>query len=79
MNATTTRSEQIKNQLRTLLRDHGYTMEGATLIQKAIRGFCSARVVGRFRDTIDACEWLIPVIREDGFSDRLRKIMQPAD
>lgn len=54
-----------------LLRDFGYGFEGRTLIEKGIKGFTVDRVVGRFRDPMDAAEYLCPIIKSDEFTSRL--------
>jgi hypothetical protein len=67
-------SDLVKTRLKLLLKDYGYEMQGNTLIEKAIRGFTSARVINRFRDVFDAAEYLRPVIADENFSNRLNKI-----
>jgi len=54
-----------------LLKDFGYRFEGKTLIELGIKGFTSARVVGTFRDALDAAEYLCPIIHDDEFTRRL--------
>lgn len=56
---------------RVLLRDFGYRFDGKTLIEKGIRGFTADRVVGTFRDAMDAAEYLCPIIKNDEFTSRL--------
>ena len=55
-----------------LLKDFGYRLEGNTLIENGIRGFTSDRIVpGRFRDAMDAAEWLCHIVKSDEFTSRL--------
>ncbi len=57
---------------KTLLRDFGYRLEGTTLIENGIKGFTSDRIVpGKFRDALDAAEYLCPIIHSDEFTSRL--------
>lgn len=60
-----------------LLRDYGYRMAGRTLIEKGIRGFTSDRIVGNFRDEMDACIRLCPIIHDDEFTTRLARLQTP--
>ena len=69
-----TRSEIINRNLAILLRDFGYRHEGSLLISAGIFGFCSDSIVGRFKTTMAAAEWLIPIIHDNEFYDRLNKI-----
>ncbi len=54
-----------------LLNDYGYDFQGNVLIEKAIKGFTSARVVGRFRDAYDAAVYMCPIIHDDEYTRRL--------
>jgi hypothetical protein len=56
---------------RVLLRDFGYRFEGRTLVERGIRGFTSDRIVGQFRDAMDAAEYLCPMIHDPEFTRRL--------
>jgi hypothetical protein len=65
--------------LRRLLLDHGYDVQGNTIISKGIRGFCSDSAWGRCRSIMDACERLIPIIHDDEFTSRYNRITNPKD
>lgn len=54
-----------------LLKEYGYEFAGGVLIEKGIRGYTRDRVVGRFRDAMDAAEYLCPFVRDDEFTNRL--------
>lgn len=71
--STSARQDKLNRQLTVLLRDHGYKMDGSTLMTIPIRRFDRPEVVGTFDSLMRACEYLIPIVREDDFSDRYRK------
>ena len=54
-----------------LLRDFGYRFVGGVLIERGIRGFTRDRVLGNFRDAMDAAEFLCPIIHDEEFTQRL--------
>jgi len=69
---------QLTIRLEVLLRDFGYRFTGDTLIEKAIRGHTSERVVGRFLGGIfAAAEHLIPIIHDEEYHNRWTKITTP--
>lgn len=56
--------------LQTLLFDFGYRVEGKILIENAIPGFTSERIVTRVSSLYDAAERLCPLVRDDEFTRR---------
>lgn len=66
-----TRREQIQAKLKQLLSDFGYEVQGNTIINKAIRGFCGPTIFGKCRDLWDATEQLCPIIHSDEYTNRL--------
>jgi hypothetical protein len=68
--------KQLRSALELLLHDYGYSYAGdGQLIENAIRGFTSARIVRhKFRDIYDAVEYLMPIIRADSFIDRYNQL-----
>lgn len=60
--------------LRILLSDFGYRFDGGTLIRKGIRGFTSDSIVGKRNGLLNAVESLIPIIHDDEFYRRWRKL-----
>ncbi len=66
---------RLDERLRQLLKDFGYRLEGnKTLIQSGVQGFTADRICGHARDAFDACEQLIPIIRDDNFHSEFRRI-----
>ena len=61
----------------TLLKDYGYKFAGGVLIELGIRGHTRDRVVGNFRDEMDAAEFLCPIIKDDEFTSRLASFSTP--
>lgn len=59
----------MEKRLHRLLQEYGYRLDGHSLVSVGIRGFTSSRIVCRVRDIWDACEYLIPIIRDDDFTD----------
>lgn len=60
--------------LAQLLRDFGYRVDGTSLVSVGVRGFTSDRIVRRVRGLFDAAEQLIPIIHEDAYYERFRRI-----
>ncbi len=64
----------LENRLTVILRDHGYRWTGDTLIEKAIRGWTSETVVGRFpRGILSACEHLMPRLADPEFTAAIQR------
>lgn len=55
---------------RQLLADFGYRVEGKVLVENAVRGFTSERVIAQVRDEYDAMERLCPLLASDEFTRR---------
>jgi len=71
--------QPIHKQLAMLLSnyDYSYIEQTGTLIRKGIRGFCSDEIIPhKFRSIFAAVEYLIPIVREDEFSERYRKLTE---
>jgi hypothetical protein len=60
--------------LRQLLCDFGYRLDGETLICNGIKGFLSDSIIGRRRSLQDAVESLIPIVHDDEFTARFKKL-----
>ncbi len=60
----------MQTKIRVLLADFGYRVEGGVLIENAIRGFTSERVVTRVSDSYDAAERLCPILSDAHFTRR---------
>lgn len=60
-------------QLARTLHDYGYDYLCGNLIQLGIQGFSSDRGLGKFRDVYDAAEYLIPIVRDDEFRNRVQR------
>ena len=61
-----------KNMIRWL-KDHGYKVEGNTIISIGVRGFTSDRIFGHCRNILDAVEMLQPIVG-DIFVARTAKV-----
>jgi hypothetical protein len=53
------------------MKDYGYEYQGTTLIRKAVKGFMPAHVMGKFNSAFAAAEHLIPIIRDDEYTNRV--------
>lgn len=62
----------LERDLRSALRSYGYDYVGNRLIELAVRGFTSERIIGQFRDIRDACEYMIPRIADEAFRLRVQ-------
>jgi hypothetical protein len=75
---------ELDRKLTVLLRDYGYRFAatnthnkgGGDLIEIGIRGYTSTRVVRYFRSMFAACEYLIPLLRDDEYSRRWHSIIK---
>lgn len=63
----------MNKKLTRLLKDYGFEVQGALLIQKGIRPYYSDTVFRRVRSLFDACETLIPLLEDDEFYNRFKE------
>ena len=73
------RIDQLNRRLTVLMRDHGYKLEGRTLMTIPVRRYDSPQIIGTFNSHMQAAEYLIPIVRDDEFSDRYRQITADPD
>lgn len=69
----TTATNPTETALKVLLRDYGYEYRDGLLIEKAIPGWTSARVVGTYRSLFAAADSL-NAICDSAYTDRWVKI-----
>lgn len=66
------RKSSLDDRINTLLREYGFRLAGDTLINCGIRGFTSDSVMrGRYDSPLEAAEWLIPLVADDEYYNRL--------
>jgi hypothetical protein len=69
-------NSKLDNKLNTLLWKWGYTLEGKSLIQEGVKGYCSRQKLGNFNSVLSAVEYLIPIINDDDYSEQYHEIMK---
>ena len=64
----------LEKKCRKLISDFDYVYSNGKLCSKTIKGFTTARLIGGFSSALQAAEHLIPIIKEDEYTNSFLKI-----
>lgn len=65
----------IEDKLSNLINEYDYVYSKKTLYSKTIRGFTTAKAIGKFTTVVEAAKYLIPVINDNIYTNKVSELV----